>query len=242
MADDNFNIKIGRILAPNGTGKFVSFAGRVKRAANNSSRSSGRVKKSTTAAQQFFSRRVIVKVNLVRQGGGEAKGLHLHLNYVERDSAAREGEKGKLFGEDEAVIDKDKFHQNAKDDRHHFRVIVSPEDGKEIGDLKTFVRNMMMQMEHDLDTKLEWVAANHYDTANPHSHVVIRGIRDNGKDLVIPREYISHGMRDVAEHLATLELGPITEIDVAKKLALQVKQDRFTTLDRDLLYLSLIHI
>ena len=236
MADDNFNIKIGRILAPNGTGKFVSFAGRVKRAANNSSRSNGRVKKSSAVAQQYFSRRVIVIVNLVRQGSGAAKGLHLHLNYVERDSAAREGEKGKLFGEDEAVIDKDKFHQNAKDDRHHFRVIVSPEDGKEIGDLKTFVRNMMMQMEHDLDTKLEWVAANHYDTANPHSHVVIRGVRDNGKDLVIPREYISHGMRDVAEHLATLELGPITEIDVAKKLALQVKQDRFTTLDRDLLY------
>jgi len=42
-------------------------------------------------------------------------------------------------------------------------------------------------------------------------------------------------MRDVAEHLATLELGPVTQIDVAKKLSLQTTQERFTSLDRDLL-------
>ena len=242
MVDDSFNVRLGRIIAPNGTGKFVSFAGRVKRAALNSSRSSGRVKKSPAVAEQNFSRRVIVKVNLVRQGSTAAKGVHLHLNYIERDSAAREGEKGKLFSDTEVEIDKDEFHQSCKDDRHHFRIIVSPEDGKEIGDLKTYVRNVMMQMEHDLDTKLEWVAANHYDTANPHSHVVLRGVRDDGKDLVIPREYISHGTRDAAEHLATLELGPITQVDVAKKLAVQVKQERFTTLDKNLLERSVNQI
>lgn len=52
--------------------------------------------------------------------------------------------------------------------------------------------------------------------------------------LIIPREYISYGMRDVAEDIATRELGPLNQIDIAKKLALQVKQERFTTLDRDL--------
>jgi len=46
-----------------------------------------------------------------------------------------------------------------------------------------------------------------------------KSVRDDGKTLIIPREYISHGMRDAAEHLATLELGPLTQIDVAKKLA-----------------------
>ena len=42
-------------------------------------------------------------------------------------------------------------------------------------------------------------------------------------------------MREAAEHIATLELGPATQMDVAKKLAKSVKHERFTSLDRDLL-------
>lgn len=234
--ENDFNVKLGRIFSPNGTGKFVSFAGRVRRAANNSSRSSsGRVRKSVNATQQLFSRRVIVKVNLVKMGSYGKDAQRHHLNYIQRDSAAREGDKGSLFGRDDVFADADEFHERGKDDRHQFRVIVSPEDGKEIGDLRTYTRNLMAQMERDLETGLDWVAANHYDTAHPHTHIVIRGVKDNGKILVIPREYISHGMRDAAEHIATLELGPITQIDVAKKLAEEIPKERFTKLDRDLL-------
>jgi len=83
-------------------------------------------------------------------------------------------------------------------------------------------RNVMSQIERDLETKLDWVAANHYDTANR--------VREDGAVLYIPREYISHGMREAAEHIATLELGPATQIDVAKKLAKSVKHERFTSL------------
>jgi len=133
------------------------------------------------------------------------------------------------------MIDGEAFHERGMDDRHQFRVIVSPEDGKELGDLRSYTRNVMAQMERDLGTKLDWVAANHYDTANPHSHVVIRGVTETGSTLIIPRDYISHGIREAAEHIATLELGPTTQIDVAKKLALSVRHDRFTSIDRDLL-------
>jgi len=159
----------------------------------------------------------------------------LHVDYIQRDSAARETDRGSIFSRNEVLADGDEFLQRGKDDKHQFRVIISPEDGKEIGDLRTFTRNVMSQMERDLETKLDWVAANHYDTANPHSHVVIRGVRDDGSVLYIPREYISHGMREAAEHIATLELGPATQMDVAKKLAKSVKHDRFTSIDRDLL-------
>jgi len=62
-------------------------------------------------------------------------------------------------------------------------------------------------METDLDTKLDWVAANHYDTGQPHTHLVIRGVRDNGKDLVIPRTYISQTLRQRAQDLVEIELG-----------------------------------
>lgn len=234
--DNQFNVRLGRILSPNGTGRFVSFAGRVRRAAQKSSRStSGRVKSRSTVSEQYFSRRVIVKVHLVKMGAYGKDAQRHHLDYIQRDSAAREGEKGVLYNRDDIFLDTDDFHERGQDDKHQFRVIVSPEDGKELGDLRIFTRNVMSQMERDLNTKLDWVAANHYDTANPHSHVVIRGVRDDGSVLFIPRDYISHGMREAAEHIATLELGPTTQIDVAKKLALSVRHDRFTSIDRDLL-------
>jgi hypothetical protein len=39
------------------------------------------------------------------------------------------------------------------------------------------------------------VAVDHWDTDNPHPHIVLRGVDDAGEDLFIAREYISHGMR-----------------------------------------------
>lgn len=233
-AENPFHIKLGRIYAPNGTDKFVSFANRIRRAAAKSPRSSSRVRQAPTITQQYFSRRVIVKVNLVKRTKYGADAQRHHLDYIQRDSAARDGEEGKLYSRDDIFADRDDFQTRGKDDRHQFRVIVSPEDGKEMGGLQHYTRSLMRQMERDLETKLDWVAADHYDTEKPHTHIVIRGVKENGKTLIIPRQYIAHGMREAAEHIATRDLGPITQIDVAKKLALQVKQDRFTALDRDL--------
>ena len=233
--ENQFNVRLGKILSPNGTGRFVSFAGQVRRAALRSSRSAGGRVKRGPVTEQYFSRRVIVKVHLVKMGAYGKDAQRHHLDYIQRDSAAREGEKGILYSRDEVFLDGEEFHERGIDDRHQFRVIVSPEDGKELGDLRTYTRNVMAQMERDLGTRLDWVAANHYDTANPHSHVVIRGVTDTGSTLIIPRDYISHGMREAAEHIATLELGPSNQIDVAKKLALSVRHDRLTSIDRDLL-------
>lgn len=232
--ENPFHVKLGRIYAPGGTGRFVSFAGRVRRAANKTARSRRGGRANSRNVEQYFARRVIVKVNLVKMEGMGIKAQRLHLKYIERDSAAMEGERGELFGHDNTRVEPEDFWERGKDDPHQFRLVVSPEDGKDMGDLTGYTRNLMNQMEKDLGTKLDWVAANHYDTANPHAHIVIRGVRDDGKTLIIPRAYISHGMRERAEDQVTRELGPLNQIDVAKKLARQVQQERFTTLDRDL--------
>ena len=131
-----------------------------------------------------------MKVHLVKMGAQGYAAQKLHVDYIQRDSAARETDKGSIFSRSEVLADGDDFLQRGKDDKHQFRVIISPEDGKEIGDLRSFTRNVMSQMQRDLETKLDWVAADHYDTANPHSHVVIRGVREDGSVLYIPREYI----------------------------------------------------
>ena len=93
----------------------------------------------------------------------------------------------------------------------------------------------MQQMEKDLGTRLEWAAVDHFNTGHPHTHVVIRGRDDQGRDLVIARDYIGHGVRARAQALMTLELGPESELERLQKLASEVEQERFTRLDRALM-------
>jgi Protein of unknown function (DUF3363) len=64
---------------------------------------------------------------------------------------------------------------------------------------------------------------------------VIRGKDDEGNDLVIARDYISHGLRARAADLITRELGPETAIEAARKLQQDVAVERFTRLDRAIL-------
>jgi type IV secretory pathway VirD2 relaxase len=123
--------------------------------------------------------------------------------------------------------------QQAGDDRM-FKLIVSPEFGDRMN-LRKHVSDLMLQMEKDLGTKLEWVAVDHYNTDNPHAHLAIRGVDDRGRALEVSPEYISQGSRIRAQELATRELGYRTERDVAEAMERQVTQQRFTDIDRTLL-------
>jgi len=180
----------------------------------------------------MFVRRVVVKVSLVKLGGKDIACVQKHLDYIEREGAGRDEGKGLLYNDEGLTPDKSEFENSLKDDRHYFKIIVSPEDSKDMANLTGFTRDFMRHMERDLETKLEWVAADHYDTAVPHTHIVLRGKKVDGKDLVIPREYISRGMRDLAEELVSKELGYVRQMDAARKLAAMVPQHRYTLLDR----------
>jgi hypothetical protein len=62
----------------------------------------------------------------------------------------------------------------------------------------------------------------------------VRGVRDDGQDLVISRDYIKEGMRDRARDLITQELGPRTDLDIRRSLESQIEAERWTQLDRQL--------
>jgi len=62
--------------------------------------------------------------------------------------------------------------------------------------------------------------------------VLVRGVRDDGKDLVIPREYISRGMRERAQEIASLELGPQSELEKRAKLTRTIDAQHKTDLDK----------
>jgi type IV secretory pathway VirD2 relaxase len=179
------------------------------------------------------SRLATVKTRVVRHNARRAT-LKAHLSYLHREGVARDGEKARMFGPQTNDADVKGFTERCEDDRHHFRFIVSPEDATEMSDLKGHTRDLMSQVEKDLGTKLDWVGVDHWNTDNPHVHVILRGRADDGKDLVIARDYISQGMRARAQDLVTKELGPRTDLDVRRSVDNQIDAERWTRLDRQL--------
>lgn len=180
------------------------------------------------------SRGAVVKARVVRHAARTAP-LGTHLNYLRREGVTRDGERARLFGPGREDIDGGAFTARLEDDRHHFRFIVSPDDALEMADLKSFTRDLVVRMEKDLGTRLEWVAVDHWNTEHPHIHLIVRGVRDDGQDLVISRDYIKEGMRDRARDLITQELGPRSDLDIRRALESQVHMERWTPLDRQLL-------
>lgn len=181
-----------------------------------------------------MSRRVTVKTLLVNHQRASPQSLAKHLRYIERDGAGRDGEPGRAYGPQADEADLDAFKERCADDRHHFRFIVSPEDGAELDDLRTYTRHLVNRMEADLGTRLDWVAVDHWNTDNPHTHLIVRGRDDTGKDLIIAGDYIAHGFRHRAAELATEWLGPRTELEIQQTLGREVEQERWTSLDRTL--------
>ncbi|WP_333984859.1 relaxase/mobilization nuclease and DUF3363 domain-containing protein [Burkholderia orbicola] len=181
-----------------------------------------------------FSRRVTIKTLLVNQRRASPQSLAKHLRYIERDGVGRDGEPGLAYGPRTDDADLEAFNERCADDRHHFRFILSPEDGAELEDLRTYIRHLMGRMEADLGTRLEWVAVDHWNTDNPHTHIVVRGRDDTGRDLIIAGDYIAHGFRHRAAELATEWLGQRTELEIQQTLQREVEQERWTSLDRTL--------
>jgi type IV secretory pathway VirD2 relaxase len=189
----------------------------------------------STGLMRSGSRRAVIKMRIARLQAGNLAVPRAHMRYIQRDGVDRSGEPGKLYGRDADEVDGGQFAERCDGDRHQFRIIVSPDDGDQLSDLKPFVRDLMQQMERDLETKLDWVAVDHYNTGHPHAHVIIRGKDDRGHDLIIARDYVTHGIRQRAGELLTLELGPEDEFEQQLKLAREVAADRFTRLDRSIL-------
>ena len=178
------------------------------------------------------SRRVTVKVRIVNLKRAGPRSIAMHLRYIERDGVTADGSPAHAYGAELDAVDTQEFGSRCRGDRHQFRFIVSPEDGVEIADLKDFTRELMVHMERDLGTKLEWVAVDHWDTDNPHTHVVLRGKDSGNKDLIIDRDYITQGMRARAAEVAESWLGLRSEQEIEESLNREIEQERWTRIDR----------
>ncbi|MBP2845593.1 relaxase/mobilization nuclease and DUF3363 domain-containing protein [Dickeya oryzae] len=180
------------------------------------------------------ARRVTIKARLVNLSKAGQRSTIAHLRYIEREGVDRQGGPGHAYGPMIDAADTAAFEDRGREDRHQFRFIVSPEDAEQLDDLRTYTRHLMARMEADLGTRLDWMAVDHWNTDNPHTHLIVRGRDDSGKDLIIAGDYIAHGFRHRAAELATEWLGPRTELEIQQTLRREVDQERWTSLDRTL--------
>ena len=183
------------------------------------------------------ARRVVMKARIVRHQGKRFRSAPLpkHIAYLKRDGVTRDGADARMFDATSDAADEQAFAERCEDDRHHFRFIISPEDAAELADLRGLhARADGTTSRRDLGTRLDWVAVDHWNTDNPHVHVLIRGRADDGQDLVISRDYISRGFRDRAAERVTFELGPRSEHEIRTALEKEVEAERWTSLDRAL--------
>jgi len=250
--DNQFEVSLGRLRSPSGSRRAVGFFEQVTRGARTTRRRAAyRQSSRSTAKAMTFHRRVVIKASIKTLAGSGFAAFRKHLDYIERDGTDEDGKRAKIYGRGVEDMDSPEaeqsrpegndqkdvmkaFADSCKDDRHHFRIIVSPEDGQKLLDLKAYTRDLVSRMENDLGTKLEWVAANHYDTGQPHSHLIIRGVRDDGKDLVIPKKYIAYTLRERAQELVSEELGPVTQMEGRVRMAQSIQVKGATGLDASL--------
>ena len=253
--ENKFEVSLGRLRSPSGARRAVGFFEQATRGAKAVRRKASYGQKPQPNVKAMgFHRRVIVKVSIKTMGPSGFAAFQKHLDYIQRDGTDENGNRAEIYGRGVENTDLEKpepepsfsqpqndqktltktFADCCKDDRHHFRIIVSPEDGQKLSDLKGYTRDLVMRMEQDLDTKLEWVATNHYDTGQPHTHLIIRGVRDTGKDLVIPKKYIAYTLRERAQELVYEELGPVTEMQGRVRMAKSIEAKGVTGLDATL--------
>ena len=187
--------------------------------------------------------RVIVKVHYFKHSGGGAAALGAHGAYIEREGArletephadylSRDGQHGFYDARDAGVDGRERLTHWGREDSRHFRVILSPENGQAIADLTGYTREVMAQAQAELGRPLQWVAVNHWDTDNPHTHIVLRGRDGLGAPLRLPDTFIKHRFREIARDVASERLGPRTPDDERRAQNREVRAPRPTKLDK----------
>jgi hypothetical protein len=178
------------------------------------------------------ARRATVKVNYVanrKQGQWAAHG-----DYLERENAQQDGEKGHGFDalEDEIALRSRLHDWQMSGDPRLFKVILAPEDGDRLH-LREYTREYMARLAPHLSGRpdqIEWAAIDHYNTGHPHVHVLIRG----NHALQIPPELIRSGMRNLASEVATERLGYRLPSEIQRAKEKQIDAPRLTPLDREI--------
>ena len=195
----------------------------------------GRGKGAAAVAQHWShvsNRRVFVRSSAAPARGSNTSAFSSYTRYLLRYPTDEDTNRGRLYSRDSDTVEVSDFNRRSRHDPRQFRFVIAPEDSHQIQDMSAFTRRLMLQVERDLGTQVDWVAVNHFNTANPHTHIAVRGRSPTDQELIINRRYMIAGIRHRAEEIVTNMLGPKTfrEISAAKRLELY--QERLTSIDQ----------
>ena len=194
----------------------------------------------TRSNNPLLSRRVIVKARVVKMTSYGIGAAKLHLRYLDREGTEKDQKKEGFYDKEHVEISRKDIEAIREGEPHQFRFIVSPEDAERL-DLTEYTKSLMSQMESDLGRELDWKAINHYNTDNPHTHIVVHGLDKKGEEVFIDKEYISNGLRNRASELATRELGHRLEHEIKESLQKEIKAKALTRIDYQLINHSTDH-
>ena len=203
----------------------------IRRQSRTTANGGGR-RKATHPALRIYGRRSVVKASFRRNRHN--RGWTRHARYLARERAQLEHGHGLGFDRTEDKLDMaTTVGEWERGDQLMWSLIISPEDAERI-DLKKHARDFVAGMERDLGTKLEWIAIDHYNTDDGHIHLLVRGVRDDGKVLNLDRDYIMRGLRELSQELIERELGPRLETEVLLARSRTIEREQWTEIDRAL--------
>jgi type IV secretory pathway VirD2 relaxase len=128
-----------------------------------------------------------------------------HLRYMEKGDHGHE--QYPLYKQEAGIeVDKQAFAARTRQDPHQWHIVLSPERGAEV-DLTSVTRRTMAQLERDTGYATDWVAVNHYDTAHPHAHILLRGRDLEGEDVGLKRDYLTRSLTYRVQDILTQDLG-----------------------------------
>jgi type IV secretory pathway VirD2 relaxase len=204
----------------------------VRRQPKSSVNGGGRAALRMRTSVRLYRRRSVVKASF-RRNRGNGSWVR-HARYLARDRAQREVGRGIGFDAGRDDLDMAAMVRDwERGDELMWSLIVSPEDAERF-DLRLHVRDLVAGMERDLGTRLEWVAIDHHNTDDEHVHLLIRGVRDDGRPLTLDRDYVRRGIRELSEELIERELGPRLEHEVLRARGLVIECEQWTEIDRAL--------
>jgi hypothetical protein len=143
--------------------------------------------------------------------------------YLVREGTERDGSRAKLYG-----TDIEEYRENMAD--RNYRIFLSPQPDKV--DLTALTEKFVRKLEASTGYRLYWQAANHYNTAHPHAHLLINGKDKNGKEVEFPRDVVKTFMREYARDICTAQIGPRTRKDLEAEKERELTAGRFISLDK----------
>jgi len=183
-------------------------------------------------ATRPYRQRCAVRVSYV--GNRTSGQWKAHGKYLSRESATHRSAQREAGFDDarqklEVAPRLDEWQQAG--DPRLWKIIVSPEFGERL-DMQQLARGVMAGVEKEIDAVAEWLAVAHYNTGHPHVHIVMRGIDRQGREIRLPREFVQHGIRQIAEDWCTKELGYRSKAQALEAQRREVNEIRYTSLDR----------